>query len=91
VAVTAERTTRFPSAVATVMAVVVVEEAAAWWCRWRRSRTATAVKVEEERDNLVPECGSEGRADSNECVDLAVAVATLRRAASKSAREILAA
>jgi hypothetical protein len=51
----------------------------------------TAVKVEEEQDNLVPGCGSEGRADSNECVDLAVAVATLRRAASKSAREILAA
>jgi hypothetical protein len=77
------------------MAVVVVEEAAAWswvwWCRWRRSRTTTAVKVEEEQDNLVPGCGSEGRADSNECVDLAVAVATLRRAASKSAREILAA
>jgi hypothetical protein len=89
-AVTAERTTWFLGAAATAMVVEVIGEVVAWSRAWqrrrRRSGIVTAVKAEEEQDDSVFGHGSEGRADGVDDMD-----PTAAAAASKRAREILAA
>jgi hypothetical protein len=64
-AVTARRTAQFLGTTATAV------EAAAWSLTrcWRRRRRSGVATTEEERDDVVPRCGSEGRADGSDGVD----------------------